>query len=161
MFRCITCNVIDERQFCRFFYCLAWFVTVEFISPAVSKQQDVRWCGFRWSIMISINYVWNSNIDRAISTLSFSYCIWNRFCQNNHSILPNFILFASIDTVEFNLLPCAKSKIYMMRFSMIDSDMNWLIFELWILIGLSRLLDTHIAYTYLYKTSSLITGLMR
>ena len=29
-----------------------------------------------------------------------------------------------------------------------------------VLIGLSRLLDTHIAYKYLYKTSPLITGLM-
>ena len=34
-------------------------------------------------------------------------------------------------------------------------------FEVCVLIGLSRLLDTHIAYKYLYKTSPLITGLMR
>ena len=33
-------------------------------------------------------------------------------------------------------------------------------FEVCVLIGLSRLLDTHIAYKYLYKTSPLITGLM-
>ena len=34
-------------------------------------------------------------------------------------------------------------------------------FEVCALIGLSRLLDTHIAYKYLYKTSPLITGLTR
>ena len=30
MVRCITCNVLHKRQFCRFLYCLAWFDTVEF-----------------------------------------------------------------------------------------------------------------------------------
>ena len=34
-------------------------------------------------------------------------------------------------------------------------------FAVCLLTGLSRLLDTHIAYKYLYKTSPLITGLMR
>ena len=34
-------------------------------------------------------------------------------------------------------------------------------FEVCVLTGLSRLLDTHIAYKYLYKTSPLITGLLR
>ena len=34
-------------------------------------------------------------------------------------------------------------------------------FEVCVLIGLSRLLDTHIADKYLYKTLPLITGLMR
>ena len=28
------------------------------------------------------------------------------------SILPNFLLFAYYDTVEFNRLPCSKSKMY-------------------------------------------------
>ena len=136
MVRCITCNVFHMRQFCRFFYCLAWFYTVEFNclpspnnemyddavftdrfhcqltmfgvrlligyldsfmimlhmkrimpksslhfnefsivsmiwydwiqSTAMHKQQDVRWCGFRFSIPISIEYVWSVHIDRAI-----------------------------------------------------------------------------------------------
>ena len=34
-------------------------------------------------------------------------------------------------------------------------------FEVCVLIGLSRHLVSHIAYKYLYKTSPLITGLMR
>ena len=49
----------------------------------------------------------------------------------------------------------------MMWFSMMDSDINLLMFEVCILIGLSLLLDTHIAYKYLYKTSPHITGLIR
>ena len=32
--------------------------------------------------------------------------------QNDRTILPNFLLFALFDTVEFNRLPCSKSKMY-------------------------------------------------
>ena len=230
MVRCITCNVFHMRQLCRFFYCLAWFDTVE--SPAVSKQQYVRWCAFRWEIPLSIYYVWNWCIDRAISTTSCSYCIWNRYHQNHRCTLQNFQFFASFDTIEFNRLPWSNNKIIddavfadrfryqltmfgfreligisrlihthiayeidtakmiaaffrisycfhylirlnsivchfqttkctMMRFSLIGSAINCLMFEVCILIGLSRILDTYIAYKYLYKTWPLITGLMR
>ena len=38
------------------------------------------------------------------------------------------------------------TKCTMMRFSLIDSAINWLMFEVWILIGLSRLISAHIAY---------------
>ena len=38
-------------------------------SPAVSKQQDVRWCSFHWSIPLSIDYVWKSNMDSVIRLL--------------------------------------------------------------------------------------------
>ena len=145
MVHCITCNVLDMRQFCRFLYCLAWFDTVELNrlpcpknemyddavfanrfhyqmsmfgirvliwlsrffhahiayvldtdkssqhssefpivcliwyariqSSAMFKQQYIRWCGIRWSIPLSIGYVWNSSIDMAILTTSCSYCI--------------------------------------------------------------------------------------
>ena len=81
-------------------------------SPAVSKQWDERWCGFRYSIPISIGYLWNSCIDTVISTPSCSYCIWNRYWQNHRSILPNFLLFAWFDTLEFNRLPWSNIKIY-------------------------------------------------
>ena len=48
--------------------------------PAVFKRQDVRWCRFRWSLPLSIDYVWKSSMDRATSTPLCSYCIWNRYC---------------------------------------------------------------------------------
>ena len=62
---------------------------------------------------------------------------------------------------EFNRLPCAWARCTMMLFSMFHSDINWPMFEVCVLIGLSRLLDTHIANKYLYKTSPLINDLMR
>ena len=158
------------------------------------------------------------------------YCIWNRYCQNHRSTLPNFLLFAWFDTLEFNRLPCSNNKMYddavcadrlryqltifgirlliglfrllhghiayvtdgtkmieafcrvsyclhdlirlssivchvrttrctMMWFSMIVSDINWLIFEVCILIGLFGLLETDIAYEI--DISPMVTGLMR
>ena len=60
---------------------MIWYCRIK--SPAVSKEQDMQWCCFRWSIPLSIDYVWNSSIDCAISTPSCSYCIWSRWCQNH------------------------------------------------------------------------------
>ena len=88
------------------FILLAWFDTVEF------NRQDVLWCWFCWSIPLSIVFVWNSIIDKAISTPSCSHCIWNRCWQNHSRILPNFVLLAWLDTLEFNRLPCSNNKKY-------------------------------------------------
>ena len=125
-------------------FCMIWYFIVQ--SPAVSKRQDVRWCSFRWSIPLWIGDVWHSCIDRAISHHWRSYCKWNRYCQNHRSILPNFPLFAWFDTVEFNCQPCSNNKMYddtvfpdRFRYQLTK-------FEDCILIGLFRLLGTHIAY---------------
>ena len=91
-------------------FSMIWSCRIQ--SPAVSKERDERWCGFRYSIPISIGYPWNSCIDMAISTPSCSYCIRNRYWQNHRSILPNFVLFAWFDTLEFNRLPWSNIKIY-------------------------------------------------
>ena len=82
----------------------------------------------------------------AISILSCSYCICNRYWQNHRSILPNFLLFAWFDTLEFNHLPCSNNKIY--------DDANFarrfryqlVMFGIRVLIWLSWLLHAHIAY---------------
>ena len=97
-----------------------------FQSPAVSKQRDVRWCGFRNSIPISIGYLWNACIDLAISTPSCSYCIRNRYWQNHRSILPNFLLL--LDLIRLNSIVChdQTTRYTMMRISLIDSAINWL-----------------------------------
>ena len=115
-------------------------------SPAVSKQQNVRWCGFRWLIPLSIDFVWISRIDMAISTSSCSYCTWNRYCQNYRSILPNFLLFAWFDTIEFNRLPWSNNKMYNDAVFADRFRYQLTMFENPLLIGLSRLRDTHIAY---------------
>ena len=64
-----------------------------------TKCTMMRFCR---SNPLPFGYVWNCNIDRAISTPSCSYCIWNRYCQNHHSIVLNFLLFEWFDTLEFN-----------------------------------------------------------
>ena len=85
-------------------------------SPAVSKQRDVRWCGFRYSIPIWIGYLWNSCIDMAISTPSCSYCIWSRYRQN---------------LIRLNSIVChdQSTRLAMMQFSLIDFAIIWLCFE--------------------------------
>ena len=127
MFRCITCNV---------FQC----------GNSADFSIDVRWSDFGWSIPQWIDYVWNSSIRMSISTPSCSYCIWIRYCQNYRSIQPNFQLFVWFDTIEINRLPCTNNKMSD------DVDFNdrfryqLTMFEVCILIMLSRLLDIHIAY---------------
>ena len=114
--------------------------------PSVSKQGDVRWCGFRWWIPLSIDYDWNSGVDRAISTPSCSYCVWNIYCQNYRSILPNFLLLAWFDRFEFNRLPCSNNKMYDDAVYPDRFLYQLTMFEVFILIGLSRILDTHVDY---------------
>ena len=124
--------------------CMIWYFIVQ--APAVSKRQDVQRCSFRWSIPLSIDDVWNLCIDRAVSHHSCSYCVWYRYWQNHRSILPNFILFAWFDTVEFNRLPCSNNKMYddMVFADRFRYQLTKL--EECKLIGLSRLLGIVIAY---------------
>ena len=132
---------------------MIWYGWIQ--SSAMFKQQDARWCGFQWLIPLSFDYVWNSSIDRALSTPSCLFCIWIRYCQILRSILPNFLLFAWFDTVEFNRLQCSNNK---MHDDVIFHDRfqyQLIMFELCILIGRSRLLDTHIAYEIaIYKITT-------
>ena len=130
-------------QICLLFS-MIWYC--RFQSPAVSKPQDVRWCNFRWSIPFSIDYIWKSCIDKAISTPSWSYCICNRYCQNHRRILPNFLLFVWLHIVEFNRLPCQNDKMYD---DVVFADRfryQLTMFVVCVLIWLSPLLYTNIAY---------------
>ena len=122
---------------------LIWNCRIQ--SLAVSKQHDVRWCGFRYSIPISIGYLWNACIDMATTTPSCSCCIWNRYWQNHRSILPNFLLFAWFYTLEFSRLPWSNNKIYDDAV-FADRFRYHLTNGMCMLIRLSRLLNTHIAY---------------
>ena len=102
-------------------YCLNDLIRLNSIVRHVQTTKCTM-IGFRCSIPLSIECVWNSSMDRAISTLSCSYCIWNRWCQNHSRIMPNFQLFVWFDTAESNRLPCARARCTMMLFSMIHSD---------------------------------------
>ena len=57
--------------------CMIWYGWIQ--SPSVSNRQGVRWYGFRWSITISIDYIQSLHTYRAITTLRYSYCMWNSF----------------------------------------------------------------------------------
>ena len=132
---------------------MIWYCRIQ--SLAVSKQRDARKCCFRWSIPLTIDYVWNSSFDKAISTHSCSYCISNRYSQNHRSIFPNFLLLAWFDTPEFNRLPCSYNKRY--NDVVFDDRFQYQLtmFEVCILTGLSRFLDTHIAYEIaIYKINT-------
>ena len=123
------------------------------------KHQDLRWHGFRRSIPLSTEYIWNSFIDRAFSTPSFSYIIWIRWCQNDRWIPPNFLLFAWFDTLEFNSLTCSNHKmgddaVFADRFRY-----QLTMFGTQVLIRLSRLRHAHIAYEI--DTAKIISSFFR
>ena len=69
--------------FCRISYCLHDSIRLNSIVGYV-KQQDVRWYGLQWSILISIDYDWSVYIHGAISSPWYSYCIWNSNIKNHH-----------------------------------------------------------------------------
>ena len=140
----VQCGPYAEILQIFLFFSMIWYCQVQ--SPALSKRQDVRWCNFRWSIPLSIDRVWESSIDKVISTPSCSYCICNRYCQNHRRLSPNFLLLVWFYTVEFNRLPWSNDKMYdgvvfADRFRYPST-----IFGNWVLIGLSRLLHAHIAH---------------
>ena len=144
MVRCIACHVLHMRQFCRFLYCVAWFDTVEFNRlpcPNNKIYDDTDFAyRFRYQLaMFGIRVL-------TILTLSCSYCICNRYWQNHRCILPNFLLFAWFDTLEFNCLPSSNNKICDDAVFADRFRYHWTMFGMGILIRLSRLLNTHIAY---------------
>ena len=142
MVRSITCNMFHMGKFCRFFWCLAGSETVEFNRlPCPNKKMY----GDEF-FAIRFGYLWNTCIDMAIAIRSCSYCICNRYWQNHRSILPNFLLFAGFDTLEFNRLPWSNNKID--DDAVFDGRIRYRLtmFGMCILIRLSRLHNNHIAH---------------
>ena len=125
-------------------FSMIWYCRIQ--SPVMSKQQDIRRCGFYWFYSAINCLCWNSRIDRAISTTSCSYCIWYRYRQNHRSILPNFLLFAWFDTLEFNRLPCSNKMMYDDAVFADRFCYQLTMFGIRLLIGLSRLHHALIKY---------------
>ena len=87
LFHAYIAYVIDANKiiaaFFRISYCLHdLYARIQ--SSTMFKQQDIRCCRFRWSIPLSIRYVWSVYIHVAISTPWYSYCIWNSYIKNLH-----------------------------------------------------------------------------
>ena len=66
--------------------------------------------------------------------------------KNHRRILPNFLLFVLFHTVVFNRLPCPNDKTYDDMIFANRFRYQLTMFEVSVLLGLSRLLDTHTAY---------------
>ena len=146
MVRSITCNVFHMRQFCRFFYSLAWFDTVEFnLLPCSNdkKYDDVHFVDrFRYQLakfgnrlLIGLYRFLHAHITYEIDTAKI-----------HPHILPTFLLFAWFDTVEFNHLPCSNDKMYDDGVFADRFQYKLTMFGYRLLIGLSRLLHAYISY---------------
>ena len=145
MVHCITCNVTYAAILPIFIlFWMIWYCRIQ--STALFNERDVRWCGFRYSIPLSIDYVWKSCIYMDIPTPSCSYCIWNRHCQNHRSIFPNFLLFPWFDTLEWNRLSCSNSKVHDDTVFADRFRCQLTMFGIPVLIWLSRFFHAQIAY---------------
>ena len=145
MVRCITCNVLHMRQFCRFLYCLAWFDTVEFNRLPYPKNEMYD------------DAVFANRFHNQLAMFGIGVLIWlSRFFHAHIAYVIDtdkiiaaffgiFLLFAWFDTLEFNRLPwwnmldlirlnsivCHDQtpRYTMMQFSPIDSAIIWLCLE--------------------------------
>ena len=145
MVRCSTWNVFHIRQFCRFFNCFAWFHTVEF--NRLPCHNDKKYDGvvfadrfryplttFGFQVLIGLSRFLHAHISYETdnSKITAAFC-WISYCL--------------YDLIRLNSIVCRvqSKRCTMIWFSPIDFDINWLCSKC-VLIGLSRLLDTHIAY---------------
>ena len=137
MVRCITCNVFHMRKFCRFFYCLAWSETVEFNRLpcpnyemygdavfAIRFRYQLAIFGMRVLIWLSrllhVHIAYEINTDKIIAAFFWiSYCLLDLIQTTRYTMMHDFA-----DRFRYHLT----------------------MFGMCILIRLSRLLNTHIAY---------------
>ena len=161
MVRSITCNVFHMRQICRFFYCLAWFDTVEFnwMPYPNTKMYDNTVFADRFhcqlnmfgiGVLIGLSRLLLAHIAYEIDTAK----IIAAFCRIAHCLH---------DLIRLNSIVChvQTTTCTMMRLWMIDFDIIWLCLKcLYSQVYLdSLILILHMKS--LYNKSPLVTGLMR
>ena len=126
MVRCLTCNVFYMQQFCRFYYCLAWFDTVEFnrlLCPDNEMYDNAVFADrFRYQlttfeirILIWLSRLLRTHIAYEIDTSN----IIAAFCRISYCLHDLIRLNSIVRHVQTTI--CT-----MMWVSMIDSDINWL-----------------------------------
>ena len=129
MVRCITCNVLHMRQFCRFLYCLAWFDTVEFNCLPCPKNEmyddavfAIRFryqlAIFRMRVLIWLSRLLHAHIAYEIDTDKIIAAFFR-------------ISYRLLDLIRLNSIVCQDqtTRYTMMQFSLIDSAIIWLCFE--------------------------------
>ena len=126
MVRCITCNVLHMRQFCRFLYCLAWFDTVEFSRlpcPKSEMYDDAVFASrFHYQLaMFGIRIlIWLSWLLHAhIAYITDGANIIAAFCRISYCLHDLIRLNSIVGYVQ-------TARCTMIWFSALDSDINWL-----------------------------------
>ena len=110
------------------------------------RVQTPRCTMMRFSLIDSaINWLWLELIWLYRHLHAHIY-IWDRYSQNRHNILPNFLLFAWFDNLESNRLPCSSNKMYDDAVFADRFRSQFTMFVIRELVGLFGLLHPHIAY---------------
>ena len=161
MVRFITCNVIHLRQFCRFFYCLAWSETVEFNRlpcPNNEMYDDALFANrlhyqltmFGIRVLIWLFRFFHAHIAYVIDTDKITAAFFR-------------ISYCLLDLIRLNsIVGCVQTtKCTMIWFSMIHSDINWLCLKCAYSRGYLDSLILILHMKLLYKKSPLVACLMR
>ena len=126
MVRCITCNVLHMRQFCRFLYCLAWFDTVELKRLPCPKNEMYDDAVFAtrfhyqltmFGIRVLIWLSWLLHVH--IAYITDGAKIITAFCRISFCLHVFILLNSIVGDVQ-------TTRCTMIWVSMIDSDINWL-----------------------------------
>ena len=129
MVRCITCNVLHMRKFCRFLYCLVWFDTVEFNRLPCPNNEMYDDAVFAYRFRYQLTMLGIRVLIMAISNLSRSYYI----LIDADKIIAAFfrISYFLHDLIRLNSIVChvQTTRYTMMQFSRIDSAIIWLCLE--------------------------------
>ena len=161
MVRCITCNVFHMRKFCRFFYCLAWSETVEFNRLPWSNNEmygdAVFAIRFRYQLAIfgMRVFIWLSRFFHAhIAYITDGTKIIAAFWRISYCLHDLIRLNSNVGYVH-------TTRCTMIRFSVIDSNINWLYLKCVYSRGYLDSLILILHMKQLYKKSPLVTCLMR
>ena len=129
MVHCTACNVLHMRQFCRFLYCLAWFDTVEFNRLPCSKNDmnDDADFAIRFRHQLTMFGI------RVLIWLSRFFHAHIAYVIDTDKIIAAFfrISYCLLDLIRLNYIVChvQTARYTMMRFSLVDSAINWLCLE--------------------------------
>ena len=118
---CITCNVFNKRQFCRFLYCLARFHTVEFnrLPCPDSEMYDDEVFANRFHYQLTMFGI------RVLIWLSRYFHAHIAYLIDSDKIIATFFRISDcfLDLIRLNSVVCHDqiTRYTMMQFSLINS----------------------------------------
>ena len=108
-------------------FSMIWYCRIQ--STAVSKERDVRWCCFRYSNPLSIDYV-HIRVLIWISRLLHAHIAYE---MDAAKIIAAFfrISYCLLDLIRLNSMVShiQTARYTIMRISLVDSAINWLCLE--------------------------------